>query len=76
MSIEDTIGYQPDIPVCAVCGRNVQGERGFSRINHGGTLVNLCCPLCLETFQKNPSQYTARLFHQEILHDLKSGPTG
>ena len=40
MNLEDIIGYQPDIPVCAVCGKNVQRDRGFARVNHAGTMVN------------------------------------
>jgi hypothetical protein len=71
MSIEDTIGCQNEIPTCVVCGKNVQGERGFARINHKSTMVNLCCPLCLETFQKDPSPYMARLIKVELYQDLK-----
>ena len=54
MSIEDTIGYQNDIPACVVCGKNVQGDRGFAKISHNGIMVNLCCPHCMETFEKTP----------------------
>lgn len=71
MSIEDTFGYQNDAPVCVVCGKNVQGDSGFARINHKGTMVNLCCPLCLETFQKDPFPYMARLTKVELFRDLK-----
>lgn len=71
MNLEDTIGCQPDIPVCAVCGKNVQHDRGFARANHQGIMVNLCCPLCIETFMKNPASYMARLFKNELLYDLK-----
>ena len=35
MSIEDTIGYQNDVPACVVCGKNVQGDRGFAVCAHG-----------------------------------------
>lgn len=72
MSIEDTMGYQSNVPVCIVCGKNVQGDRGFARINHKGTMVNLCCPLCLETFQNDASPYLARLVKAELYQDLKA----
>jgi hypothetical protein len=72
MSIEDTIGCQNDAPVCVVCGKNVQGDRGFARINQKGTLVNLCCPLCVETFQNNPFPYMARLTKVELFRDLNT----
>ena len=71
MSIEDTIGYQNDTPVCVVCGKNVHGDRGFARINHQGTMVNLCCPLCLDTFPKDPLPCLARLTKVELFRDLK-----
>lgn len=61
MSIEDTIGSREEVPSCAVCGKNVTHGGGFSRVNHKGIMVNLCCPLCLETFQANPKPYMARL---------------
>lgn len=76
MNLEDTIGYQPDIPVCVVCGKNVQGDRGFARINHNGTMVNLCCPLCLETFQKDATPHIARLIKNELFQDLKTSVKG
>jgi hypothetical protein len=71
MSIEDTIGYQPDNPVCVVCGKSVKGERVFARLNQNGMMVNLCCPLCLDAFQKNPFPYIARLVKVELFQDLK-----
>ena len=76
MSIEDTIGYQPDVPTCVVCRKNVQGERGFARINHHGTMLNLCCPHCLESFQSDPSPYLARLAKVEFQHALKTAVKG
>lgn len=70
MSIEDTIGSQNEVPSCAVCGKNVTHGGGFSRINHNGVMVNLCCPLCLETFQNNPKPYAARLAKVEAFRAL------
>lgn len=57
MSLEDTIGYRQNVPACAVCGKNVLGGGGFARVNHKGHLVELCCPLCLETFEQDPDHY-------------------
>jgi ribosomal protein L24E len=47
MSLEDTIGSQDEVPSCVVCGKNVTKGGGFARINHKGTMVNLCCPHCM-----------------------------
>lgn len=61
MSVEDTIGFQNEIESCVVCGKNVERGGGFARVNHKGIMVNLCCPHCLETFQKDPEPFVARL---------------
>lgn len=61
MSIEDTIGYRNRVPACAVCGKNVEKGGGFARVKHGDRMVELCCPLCVETFQKDPTPYVNRL---------------
>src|SRR5690348_15779699 len=60
MSVEDTIGYRQNIPACAVCGKNVTGGGGFARLNHNGRMLELCCPLCLQTFQTNPEPHLRR----------------
>ena len=60
MSLEDTVGHRRNVPACAVCGKNVQGGGGFARINHTGQLVELCCPLCVQTFEADTSPYLKR----------------
>ena len=71
MSIEDTIGYQNNVEACAVCGKNVEHGGGFARINHHGIMVNLCCPLCMETFEKDSGPHMARLAKIESYRALK-----
>ena len=61
MSIEDTIGYQNEAESCVVCGKNVAHDSGFARVKHGEVMVNLCCPLCLETFQADAKPFMARI---------------
>ena len=72
MSIDDTIGSQNEVPSCAVCGKNVTHGGVSSRVNHKGIMVNLCCPLCLETFQKDPASYMSRLAKLEAFRALNS----
>jgi hypothetical protein len=71
MSIEDTISYQDGVPACVVCGKNVEHGGGFAKINHGGIMVNLCCPHCMETFEKDPGPHMARLAKVEQYRALK-----
>ena len=42
---------------CAVCGKDTTGERGFMRLYVEGRPVQLCCPLCLKTYQENPGRH-------------------
>ena len=73
MNIEDSIGYKNEAPSCVVCGKNVSGGGGFARIKHQGIMVNLCCPGCMATFEKDPSPHMARLgkiLHYRALEEL------
>jgi hypothetical protein len=74
MNIEDTIGSHNEVPSCAVCGKNVTHGGGFSRVNHKGTMLNLCCPLCLETFQNDPKPYMARLVKIDTFRKITPDP--
>jgi hypothetical protein len=47
--------------LCIVCENRITGGRWFARINSGGRLVALCCPLCQETFMRNPFPYVRRM---------------
>jgi len=73
MSLEDTIGSQDEVPSCVVCGKNVTQGGGFARINHKGTMVNLCCPHCMETFEQDPLPHMARLAKIERYRAMKGG---
>ena len=44
-----------------VCGKGVEGDRGFARVNHEGIMVNLCCPGCMDTLEKDPEPHMRRL---------------
>ena len=70
MCIEDTIGYRNEAPACAVCGKNVQNGGGFARVKSAERMVELCCPLCLETFQKDPGPYIRRLQRVDYFREL------
>ena len=70
MSIEDTIGYRNKTPICVVCGKNVTQNAGFARVARGEMVLELCCPLCLETFQKEPTPYLKRVQRAEYFREL------
>jgi hypothetical protein len=70
MSIEDTIGYRNNAITCVVCGKNVANGGGFARVRNGNSMLELCCPLCLETFQKNPEPHLKRLHRTNYFREL------
>jgi len=45
---------------CIICGKSVAEGRGFAHIKYREEMVPLCCPLCMETFEKNPPVYFRR----------------
>ena len=55
--------HSPDVEFvqCAVCENGITGGRWFARVAHGEWMVALCCPLCLEVFEKNPKPYIRRI---------------
>jgi hypothetical protein len=46
---------------CLVCGKGVEHEEEFCRLKVGEIMIALCCPLCMEVYQKDPQRYLARL---------------
>ncbi len=75
MSIEDTIGYLDATNVCEVCGKDLGGCGPCARVNHAGRMIAVCCPMCLEAFQKDPAPFMARLQkieHYRALKELKN----
>ncbi len=42
---------------CIVCGKSVSDGEGFCHVRMEGKMVALCCPLCFETFEKDPKHY-------------------
>lgn len=53
---------------CAVCEQLISGGKWFARIKSGDHMVALCCPLCTETFEKDPRSYVRRIETLEYMH--------
>jgi len=52
---------------CAVCGKSVGHGEGFSHLKIDKHMIALCCPLCFETFEKDPAKYLGRRARRNIL---------
>lgn len=55
--MNDPFTFDTTDETCVVCGQPVGRGRCFSHILYRERMMALCCPLCLETFQKNPEYY-------------------
>ena len=42
---------------CIVCQKSVDHGGGMAHFKVEGEMVALCCPLCIETFNKDPKHY-------------------
>ncbi len=73
MSIEDTIGYRNEGDVCIVCGKGLKPGDALAILHKGESKLPLCCPLCLETYQKDPKPYLERLAIRTFRQELSSG---
>ena len=45
---------------CIVCGKGVEHGEGFCRLKVEEYFIALCCPLCMEVYEKDPKRYLAR----------------
>lgn len=61
MNLEDTIGYLHEAETCSICGKGLDRCGPFARLRRGAHTVLVCCPMCLEVFQKDPAPHLARL---------------
>ena len=43
--------------LCIVCSKTVDHGGGLAHIKAGARMIALCCPLCIETFNKDPMHY-------------------
>ncbi len=72
MSFEDTIGYQDLANSCVVCGKALRPGEALATMHHGETKLPLCCPLCFETYQKDPKPYLERLAKRALFQELRN----
>ena len=63
--MDEFLGVENWDLVCIVCGKSVEGGGGMCHFKVEEHMVALCCPLCIETFNKDPMHYVRlRKLHQ------------
>ena len=70
MSDEGTVSE-----VCVVCGKSTECDRGVSHLQYSGRRYALCCPLCLQLFQRASDRFARgenpKTLVEELLDELK-----
>lgn len=70
MSFEDNIGYRNEGETCVVCGKGLRPGEALATLHQEGRKLPICCPLCLEAYQKDPKPYLERLARRALLREL------
>lgn len=46
--------------ICTVCGRSArESNQSLSHLRDQGETIAICCPKCMETFQREPDRFAA-----------------
>jgi hypothetical protein len=64
--------------VCAVCGKDIINLPGVSHLFHEGRSFSLCCPVCIQMFQRAPARFASgerpASIVDELISELKWAP--
>jgi len=55
---------------CAVCGKDLAGVSGVAHLYHEGRRFSLCCPMCMQLFQRAPGRFARGERPQTIVEEL------
>ena len=66
MNPDDASGVE----TCSVCGKVATGGADFSHLYHVGRRFPLCCPVCVQMFQRAPDRFARGEHPQTVVEDL------
>jgi hypothetical protein len=72
MNMEDLMGYEDSSPSCIVCGKGLRPGEATVKLCQGERKLPICCPLCLEAYQKDPQPYLDRFAKRALLRELRN----
>lgn len=55
---------------CAVCAKPIASDRGVAHLYHQGRAFTLCCPMCIEMFQRAPERFARGDQRQTLMEQL------
>ena len=48
-----------DTVTCTVCGKSMDEKDAYAKPTHRNHTYHICCPICLQLFQRNRERYTS-----------------
>lgn len=72
MSFGDTLDYRHEGDICVVCGKALKSGEALATMHNSGSKLPICCPLCLEAYQKDPKPYLERLAKRTFQQELRN----
>lgn len=58
-----------NVETCTVCGKPTNGAAGFAHLYHLGRRFSLCCPMCVEAFQRHRDRFARGERPQSLLDE-------
>ncbi|HVU18358.1 MAG TPA: hypothetical protein VHD32_15750 [Candidatus Didemnitutus sp.] len=55
---------------CAVCGKDLANTSGVAHLYRDGKAFPLCCPLCVDLFQRAPKRFADGERPQTVVEEL------
>ena len=55
---------------CIVCGKSTEGAGNFAHLYHEGRRCALCCPMCLQMFERARERFAQGDRPQSLLDEL------
>lgn len=71
MNMEDSIGYDREEETCVVCGKAIRPGEALAKLPSGKSKLPICCPLCLEAYQRDPKPFLEQLARRTLLQELR-----
>ena len=56
--------------ICAVCGKSTDGNTGTAHLYHDGRRFAVCCPMCMDMFERAPARFASGEHPQTIVEEL------
>ena len=60
----------PDSETCIVCGKAIANESGGIHLYHDSRRFTLCCPMCVQMFQRAAARFASGEHPQSVIEEL------